>query len=220
MSENITSQQQTLFVADSPVSLTAWQVIEKRVGTSATCGVKRPVLLASLSPDGLWVKMYRGYYLARLDGSLVEYSATWPRAGMLLSGKLYLLPFGAPHIRERVFIIAHSECIPEPFSEVPGRECEEALEPGWDGVSQSISDYDGEHSQKQWQSVTSSEAYTGFRRGRGWEVEPAVGRVVDGFPGRVDQLKGLGNAVVPLVAEFVGSCIMQAEEVRQALSFL
>ena len=44
--------------------------------------------------------------------------------------------------------------------------------------------------------------------------------MVDGFPGRVDQLKGLGNAVVPLVAEFVGSCIMQAEEVRQALSFL
>lgn len=31
----------------------------------------------------------------------------------------------------------------------------------------------------------------------GWEVEPAVGRVADGFPGRVDQLRALGNAVVP-----------------------
>jgi len=30
-----------------------------------------------------------------------------------------------------------------------------------------------------------------------WETEPAVGRVVDGFPGRVDRLRCLGNAVVP-----------------------
>lgn len=33
-----------------------------------------------------------------------------------------------------------------------------------------------------------------------WEVEPNVGRVVDGLPLRVDRLKGLGNAVVPLQA--------------------
>lgn len=30
-----------------------------------------------------------------------------------------------------------------------------------------------------------------------WATEPNVGRVVDGFPGRVDQIKSLGNAVVP-----------------------
>lgn len=33
-----------------------------------------------------------------------------------------------------------------------------------------------------------------------WAVEPNVGRVVDGIPFRVDRLKGLGNAVVPLQA--------------------
>lgn len=33
-----------------------------------------------------------------------------------------------------------------------------------------------------------------------WEAEPGVGRVVDGLPGRVDRLKGLGNAIVPQVA--------------------
>lgn len=32
-----------------------------------------------------------------------------------------------------------------------------------------------------------------------WEAEPGVGRVVDGLPGRVDRIKGLGNAVVPQV---------------------
>jgi len=33
-----------------------------------------------------------------------------------------------------------------------------------------------------------------------WETEPGVGRVVDGLPGRVDRLKGLGNAIVPQIA--------------------
>ena len=34
----------------------------------------------------------------------------------------------------------------------------------------------------------------------GWEVEPGMGRVVDGIPGRVDRIKQLGNAIVPQVA--------------------
>jgi len=33
-----------------------------------------------------------------------------------------------------------------------------------------------------------------------WETEPAVGRVADGIPSRVDRLRGLGNAIVPQVA--------------------
>jgi DNA (cytosine-5)-methyltransferase 1 len=33
-----------------------------------------------------------------------------------------------------------------------------------------------------------------------WETEPELGRVVDGLSGRVDRLKGLGNAIVPQVA--------------------
>lgn len=37
-----------------------------------------------------------------------------------------------------------------------------------------------------------------------WDVEPNVGRVADGVPGRVDRLRGLGNAVVPQVAEWIG----------------
>ena len=40
-----------------------------------------------------------------------------------------------------------------------------------------------------------------------WEAEPGVGRVVDGLPGRVDRLKGLGNAIVPQVAYEIFSAI-------------
>lgn len=40
--------------------------------------------------------------------------------------------------------------------------------------------------------------------GETWAVEPNVGRVAHGVPKRVDRLRGLGNAVVPQVMEFIG----------------
>jgi len=50
-----------------------------------------------------------------------------------------------------------------------------------------------------------------FRSLSQWDVEPQVGRVVNGFPGRVDQLKQLGNSVVPQVVEIIGGAIMEIE---------
>ena len=43
-----------------------------------------------------------------------------------------------------------------------------------------------------------------------WVFEPNVGRVANGVPARVDRLRGLGNAVVPQVAEYVGRLITQS----------
>jgi DNA (cytosine-5)-methyltransferase 1 len=43
--------------------------------------------------------------------------------------------------------------------------------------------------------------------GSGWLPEPAVGRVANGIPRRVDRLRGLGNAIVPQIAMRIGQTI-------------
>jgi DNA (cytosine-5)-methyltransferase 1 len=45
-----------------------------------------------------------------------------------------------------------------------------------------------------------------------WVIEPGMGRVADGVPGRVDRLRALGNAVVPQIPELIGRAIMAAEQ--------
>ena len=44
-----------------------------------------------------------------------------------------------------------------------------------------------------------------------WLSEPAVGRVANGIPRRVDRLRGLGNAIVPQIAMRIGETIKQCE---------
>ena len=46
----------------------------------------------------------------------------------------------------------------------------------------------------------------------GWLAEPCVRRVDDGFPGRVDRVRSLGNAVVPAVAAAFGRSINVIED--------
>ncbi len=49
--------------------------------------------------------------------------------------------------------------------------------------------------------------YSGDRIGDWWSTEPDVGRVAHGIPSRVDRLKGLGNAIIPQIAEIIGRLI-------------
>jgi len=43
-----------------------------------------------------------------------------------------------------------------------------------------------------------------------WADEPAVGRVADGVPNRVERITALGNAVVPDLPEMIGRAVMRA----------
>ena len=84
--------------------------------------------------------------------------------------------------------------------------------------SADVANNDGE-----WDGVIGSQGTTGEARHIGrhkpgreeanvsrqrWQVEPDVGRVAHGVPARVDRLRGLGNAVVPQVAELVGRMVI------------
>lgn len=83
---------------------------------------------------------------------------------------------GAPHRRDRVWIIAYSSSFRDRISEgqiLTGRNFPQ--------------------------------------HGHWWSREPQICRVDDGTPGRVDRLRGLGNAVVPQIPEMIGRAILELE---------
>ena len=45
-----------------------------------------------------------------------------------------------------------------------------------------------------------------------WSFEPEVGRLVDGLPNRVPQLRALGNSIIPQIAERIGYAIALASK--------
>jgi DNA (cytosine-5)-methyltransferase 1 len=49
-----------------------------------------------------------------------------------------------------------------------------------------------------------------------WAVEPNVGRVAHGISNRVERLRGLGNAIVPQIAEWIFGQIQAYEDMRAA----
>jgi DNA (cytosine-5)-methyltransferase 1 len=125
---------------------------------------------------------------------------------------------GAPHIRDRVFLLAYAI---EQRRE--RRECS-AQAKGWK-LRQSIAGEDRKNASdskgNRWnegnpngsrsgEGIATREKYRSWCRNRRWAPEPAVGRVADGVPSRVDRLRGLGNAVVPQVAEFVGRMVVES----------
>jgi DNA (cytosine-5)-methyltransferase 1 len=78
-------------------------------------------------------------------------------------------------------------------------------------TSQSMADTDSEGSQGQWGQhrlpEDKRERETSWTRW--WEFEPPVGRVANGVPRRVDRIRGLGNAIVPQIAQQIGTAIKE-----------
>lgn len=65
--------------------------------------------------------------------------------------------------------------------------------------------------QQQWGAKSDEQKHPATECRRGWELEPAVGRVANGIPKRVDRLRCLGNAVVPQIPMIIGQMIMGVE---------
>ena len=92
---------------------------------------------------------------------------------------------GACHHRERLWIIAY-----------PNKQ-------GLEGGSEAR-DVREEGTQRRYQFFAGCNRIQGTE----WTVEPPVCRVVNGLPKRSHRLKGLGNAIVPQIAEIIGEEIM------------
>lgn len=126
----------------------------------------------------------RGGWFGRVLGDLAEcgYDAEWeniPAAAL-----------GAPHPRERVWVIAYPKQRVRQGSILP--DCNNVPQfPAWPGAS---------------------EIFALFCRGRGGPINDRRSlRDDDGFPAQVDRLAACGNAVVPQIPELIGRAIMKAE---------
>ncbi len=201
----------------------------------------RPRYIIVENVPGLLTNEYMGRVLGDLAAS--GYDAEWDC--------LPASAFGAPHRRDRVWIIAyHAE---RTWS---GRETAQSGEhfEGWRmqgenrGFRFFVADTSGERPREAGQHCERQEEWTAggcqvladssleqwdrwLHWTCGWEREPQealrdarggrreeawmsipeslLGRVAYGVPHRVDRLKGLGNAIVPHIAEWIGRQIMK-----------
>ena len=160
---------------------------------------------------------------------------------------------GAPHLRQRLWIVAHSDSESEPdgsfdgnarqrqlgFEFVADSECkrergrrisrfrkdnsknEEGLSVQSRRLGKTVADPDRDdrgrgRSTKSSGRKSRMEHWSGGECNRSeewWEVEPDVGRLVDGLPNRVPQLRALGNSIVPQIAQKIAQAIKETYNV-------
>lgn len=104
---------------------------------------------------------------------------------------------GAPHKRERWFLLAYANSakLREQPRRIGGSNREKEVIFRDDGDKEYLANTNSEGLEigSPWQTTKQQ---TTFRKSW-WELEPSMGRVVDGLPARRDRIKALGNAVVP-----------------------
>lgn len=127
---------------------------------------------------------------------------------------------GAPHRRDRVWIVAYPNDQRELQSQ--GRQQDQLGRTGDGSALENAQRIRLEESgwlgrrgdpAKAGEGETDSTVNAGW-----WSTEPDVGRVANGVPARVDRLRGLGNAVVPQVVEMIGRAVMRAAGESASLS--
>ena len=116
-------------------------------------------------------------YLGQILGELAEsgYDAAWK--------VLSAAEVGAPHKRDRLWVVAHTDDEPRPSGETKIRA-------GHNGIRRA-------------QEPPRGRARDGATGSQWWEVEPDVGRVANGVASRVDRLKAIGNGQVPPVVAVI-----------------
>ena len=145
--------------------------------------------------SGLWVEMARVIHEVRPRFAFVENSSMLTSRGLgRVLGDLADMGFdarwgvftacsiGAPHTRERLFIVA------------------DAMRQGLQGRTPH---------RARVRTPAGVQARDTSERGCRWPPEPAVGRVANGLAGRVDRVRALGNGQVPGVAAMAWRALWQ-----------
>ena len=116
---------------------------------------------------------------------------------------------GAPHRRDRIWIVAHDSLQRNRYESTrTGIARSKLHSEGRKGMgvqsnngSQDVADISNQRLEGEKPTSKLSGRKQGlFTQCDWWSVEPDVGRVAHGVPNRVDRLKSLGNAIVPQVA--------------------
>jgi DNA (cytosine-5)-methyltransferase 1 len=163
------------------------------------------------SRSGIWSEYARIIGEVRPTYVIVENVATLLGRGLgRVLGDLAALGFdaewhcipasaiGAPHRRDRVWIVAHSDR----GRQLQPQGCEQNERRRVGNGGQDVA-YANDRS-----LLGSAIAWPQCHP---WLAEPNVGRVAHGVPARVDRLRALGNAIVPQIAEIIGKAIMAYE---------
>jgi len=148
--------------------------------------VVRPRLVLVENVPGLFG---RGFGTVLGDLAALGCDAEW--------GVLSACMFGAPHARERVFIVAH-----------PRRNA------GAEGRAPDAGAGDAQPQHCQLAGGRGPLVLVGepARCVDTWASDAHVDRMAYGIPGRVDRVRAVGNAVVPQVAEWLGRRLLTALE--------
>lgn len=168
--------------------------------------------ISALRPDYAILENVRGHTTMgglQVIGELAQigYNAEWrivSAAGL-----------GAPHRRERLFIVAYPDSKREyGRGHIYREKSVEQRKAVQIAFNRSNSEMANAYDNRRGQSFTAQKkeqerrSETAFSKCDWWKVEPCVDRVANGVPSRVDRLRGLGNAVVPQVAEYIGRLVM------------
>jgi|TARA_R110000796_G_C14449336_1_gene423261 DNA (cytosine-5)-methyltransferase 1 len=200
-----------------------WSVAGKREGHLDTqdrdLWPKMASIIEELQPKWVIGENVQGFVnkpmgLARTLADLesIGYQSTYwilPAAGV-----------GAPHRRNRVFILAHTRHGRRGNIRVTEKRQDPQKERSTDTDSVSgsskqpsfVADTDNSGRGKQRGEKPVRKEQSAIERSCRWLSEPRVGRVAHGIPNRVDRLKGLGNAVVPQIVTMIGYAILEAKK--------
>jgi len=164
------------------------------------------------SRSGLWSEMARIIGEVRPRYAFVENSPMLTSRGLgTVLGDLAAMGFdarwgvvsaadvGAPHLRERIWIVAHANISNTDNGRRGRREISGEGRNGQSrfyGEDEQMADADGVHAQRQHKGSWETQ----LGRSCWWQSEPDVGRVANGVAARVDRLKAIGNGQVPRVA--------------------